>query len=339
MPDNYLRGWESGRRMRRWRAKRGGLRAKPQRFLSTKLGLLADDWLKDQHRKGLSPNTIQTRRLLVRRFLQWCAARNVAEPEWLSVGLMQDWVSWIDHYRTRRHKPYAESTREGLMRAVNGFMDYLVKRRLLTVNPLQGFKIRRSRGRSVPRVMSEEEVKALLEAPDVDDLLGLRNRAMLELLYSSGLRRAELTLLQMEDLRLEVEAVVVRHGKGRKERMVPLGRVAAFWLKRYLKEARPQLLVPEAPSDYLFLTGYGDRFSPGSLGHIVRHYLDRIEFKMGGACHLLRHACATHMLDHGSDLRTIQTLLGHARMDTTEIYTHVSTEHMCKVHHQRHPRG
>jgi len=233
----------------------------------------------------------------------------------------------------------ADSTKEGVMRAVNTFMTYLVEHRVIEANPMEGVRIRRCRGRPIPHVMAEPEVAALLAAPNTSDLLGLRDRAMLELLYSSGLRRAELATLQLDDLRVEGGVLIVKHGKGGKERIVPIGRVATYWLQRYLTEARPELTLEEAPCDYVFLTSFGDRWSVGSLGQVVRKYLDQIGLKMTGSCHLLRHACATHMINHGSDLVTIKTILGHARIDTTEIYTHVSTDRVLEVHQGSHPRG
>ena len=188
-------------------------------------------------------------------------------------------------------------------------------------------------------MLDEDQVTRLLELPDTTDVLGIRDRAMLELTYSSGLRRGEVVALQLSDLIRDASALVVRHGKGGKERIVPVGGIARDCLKRYVEEARPQMVVPDAPAAELFLTAYGDGFSALGWGQAVRKYLTRAGVKCRGGPHLLRHACATHMLDHGADLRTIQTLLGHSRVDTTEIYTHVSPAHLCDVHHRTHPRG
>jgi integrase/recombinase XerD len=218
-------------------------------------------------------------------------------------------------------------------------MEYLHERHIIDSNPLEGHHIRRVRGRTMPNVMSETEVEALLACPNTDDVLGLRDRAIMELFYSNGMRRSELAKLRLSHLRLQHRVLVIRHGKGSKDRIVPIGEAAFLWLSRYLSIARPQLLVPESPSDYVFLSAYGGGFSADYLGQIVRKYMSAIRLNMPGSCHLLRHACATHMLEHGADLRTIQTLLGHSRVDTTEIYTHVTTERMCSVHHQVHPRG
>lgn len=325
--------------MRKWRDRRGGLQAHNEPYLATPLGLMVDEWLMAQKHQGLSANTLQTRRLVLRRFLHWCNSQQIESPEWLSRGLLESWLEWLDEYRTKKGKPLTDYTKEGMVRAVNTFLAYLKDRQVIEANPLAGHHISRVRGRNMPTVLSEAEVELLLSVPDTNDVLGLRDRAILELLYSSGLRRHELVNLQISHLRLNHGVLLVRHGKGAKDRIVPIGAKAHQWLMRYLREARPLLIVPEVRCEYVFVSGYGDGLSSGYLGQIVRNYMNKIGLKVQGSCHLLRHACATHMLEHGADLRVIQTLLGHSRVDTTEIYTHVTTARMCSVHHKVHPRG
>lgn len=333
------KGWERAKEMRKWRDRRGGLKATDQPYLHTALAALVDEWLTVQRHHGLSKKTIQTRRLNLRRFLEWCWMHDVESPEWISRGLIESWLDWLDRYRTKNERPLSASTKEGLARSVNTFMRYLKEHQIIDANPLEGYHISRVRGGTMPTVLSEIEVRALLAAPDTSDVLGLRDRAILELLYSSGLRRKELADLEIPHLRLEHGVLTVRHGKGNKDRIVPVGKIAMSWLKRYLKESRPRLLVHGITCSYVFVSAYGDRFCTDYIGHIIRNYMNQIGLKIHGSCHLLRHACATHMLEHGADLRTIQTLLGHSRVDTTEIYTHVTTDRMCSVHHKVHPRG
>jgi integrase/recombinase XerD len=263
----------------------------------------------------------------------------VTRPEWISRGLVEAWLAWLDEYRTQKGTRYAENTKESMIRSVNAFLAFLLANRRIDFNPLAGTRLRRCHGRPIPAILDEGQVLRLLELPDTDDVPGLRDRAMLELTYSCGVRRSEVVQLRIADLVCGEALIVVRNGKGGKERIVPLGGPAQTWLKRYLEEARPKMVVPGAASEAMFLTGYGDGFSPCSWGHVVRRYLTAAGVIARGGPHLLRHACATHMLDHGADLRTIQTLLGHARLDTTEIYTHVSMGHMRGVHHRTHPRG
>ena len=337
--NRHTKGWERAREMRKWRKRKGGKKARPTKYLETALGACLEDWLNEQRRAGLRPASIEGRRLHLRRFLQWCLSYGVKRPDWISRGLVEAWLGWLDEYRTRSGSFYAESSKESMIRSVHAFLRFLLQHRRIDANPLEGTRLRRCHGQSLPTVLDEDQVTRLLELPDTSDVLGIRDRAMLELTYSSGLRRGEVVSLQLSDLIRDASALVVRHGKGGKERIVPVGGIARDCLKRYVEEARPQMVVPDAPAAELFLTAYGDGFSAMGWGQAVRKYLTRAGVKCRGGPHLLRHACATHMLDHGADLRTIQTLLGHSRVDTTEIHTHVSPAHLCDVHHRTHPRG
>ena len=338
--DKRKKGWDKAKDMRKWRDHKGGLKSrKPHEYLRTALGEAMEDWLNDLRRSGLRPSSIEGRLIHIRHFLKWCWTCQVMRPEWISRGLMEAWLAWLDEYRTRRGGQYADTTKESMIRSVYAFLGYLHLHRRIDSNPLAGTRLRRCHGRSIPTILDEAQVLRILESPNTNDPLGLRDRAMMELTYCSGLRRAEVVGLKMTDLVRGETAVIVRNGKGGKERIVPIGGPAQFWLKRYLTEVRPLQAMPEAPSEMLFLTSYGDGFSAGAWGHVVRHYLSAVGVTAKGGPHLLRHACATHMLDHGADLRTIQTLLGHSRVDTTEIYTHVSMGHLCSVHHSTHPRG
>lgn len=193
----------------------------------------------------------------------------------------------------------------------------------------------------LPKTLSEAQVEALLAAPDTGQALGLRDRAMLELMYASGLRVSELVTLRMFDLS-RADHVVRVMGKGAKERLVPYGEVAALWLQRYLEGARPELLAGK-PSDDLFITARGA--NPGTamtramFWVVVRKYAAMAGIHQHLSPHTLRHAFATHLLNHGADLRAVQMLLGHADISTTTIYTHVARERLAALHARHHPRG
>lgn len=337
--DKHTRGWERAKEMRKWRDHKGGLKEGSHEYLKTALGEALEDWLCVQRRAGLRKASIEGRRLHIRNFLRWCWNCNVTRPEWISRGLLEAWLAWLDEYRKRDGTHYADTSKESMIRSVNSFLCHLHEHRRIDSNPLDGTRLRRCHGRTMPAILDEAQILRLLEMPDTGDVLGLRDRAMLEVSYSSGLRRGEVVGLRITDLIRGESAMMVHNGKGGKDRVVPLGGPAQQWLRRYLEEARPLLLVSGDPCAQLFLTAYGDGFSPGAWGERVRHYLTAAGVKTRGGPHLLRHACATHMLDHGADLRTIQTLLGHSRVDTTEIYTHVSAGRLCRVHHRTHPRG
>jgi integrase/recombinase XerD len=177
-----------------------------------------------------------------------------------------------------------------------------------------------------------------LAVPNVLDPLGVRDRAMLEVFYSTGMRRTELCRLELPDFNAERRTLHIRQGKGKKDRMVPVGERAVAWLGRYLREARPRLCL-DTRTQTLFLTGYGDAFNPDVISRRVTEWMQKAGIAKKGSCHLLRHTCATHMLEGGADIRYIQQLLGHEKLDTTAIYTEVSIKQLQEVHARCHPAG
>ena len=191
--------------------------------------------------------------------------------------------------------------------------------------------------RSLPKSLSEDEVEALLAAPDIDDPIGLRDRAMLELLYASGLRVSELVGLKVTEVSLS-EGVVRVTGKGSKTRLVPMGEVAADWIARYLKEARPAVLEKRL-SDSMFVTQRGTAMTRQAFWYLIKRYALVADIQKPMSPHVLRHAFATHLLNHGADLRVVQMLLGHSDISTTQIYTHVARERLKQLHTAHHPRG
>ena len=207
---------------------------------------------------------------------------------------------------------------------------------MLLHNPASELEMPRPEKRLPQDVLSLGEVQRLMAVPDVADPLGIRDRAMLELFYSTGMRRTELCRLELPDLHTERRTVHIRQGKGHKDRMVPVGGHAAYWLERYLQETRPRLCL-DTRTPALFLTGYGGPFNPDVLSRMVSVWMARAGLPKKGSCHLLRHTCATHMLEGGADIRYIQQLLGHAKLDTTAIYTEVSIKQLQEVHARCHP--
>jgi integrase/recombinase XerD len=185
------------------------------------------------------------------------------------------------------------------------------------------------------QALSLAQVEALLAVPNVVDPLGVRDRAMLELFYSCGLRRAELCRLELSDLNPERRTLTIRKGKGKKDRVVPVGLRAIHWLERYLKEVRPCLCL-DTRTPALFLTGYGEAFNPDVVSRMVAGWIKKVTGRVA-SCHLLRHTCATHMLEGGADIRYIQQLLGHEKLETTAIYTEVSIKQLQEVHTRCHP--
>jgi len=240
-------------------------------------------------------------------------------------------------YLTQRVKAGARPrTTARLLSSLRRFYQYLVREGRLEIDPSAQIDAPKL-GRPLPKALTEAEVEILLQAPDVTQLLGLRDRAMLELLYASGLRVSELVNLQVSQIN-QRQGVLRVVGKGNKERLVPLGEEAAEWLERYLKEARSSLLQGK-PNDELFVTQRGAAMTRQAFWYLIKRYARKAGIAAGLSPHGLRHSFATHLLNHGADLRVLQMLLGHSNLSTTQIYTHVARERLKGVHAAHHPRG
>ncbi len=246
----------------------------------------------------------------------------------------------IQSYFAQRHAQTRATTANRRLTVFRRFFHWCLREHLITVDPTVRMLSARQPLR-VPKTMSEAEVEALLAAPAVDTALGLRDRAMLELMYASGLRVSELVALRRVDLMLGDQVLRVL-GKGSKERLVPYGQEAALWLQRYLDSARPEL-VGQRAQEALFVTARGARagqaMSRVMFWSLVRKYALTADIHRPLSPHTLRHAFATHLLNHGADLRAVQMLLGHADISTTTIYTHIARERLQQLHARHHPRG
>jgi integrase/recombinase XerD len=216
------------------------------------------------------------------------------------------------------------------------FYRYLVREGSLREDPTAQIAMPKV-GRSLPKSLTEEEVEALLAAPTVGDPLGHRDRTMLEVLYATGLRVSELVNLKLAQVNLN-QGVLRIVGKGDRERLIPLGEEAVQWVQQFLQGPRVEILL-ERQTDYLFPTRRGDRMTRQAFWHIIKRYARKAGVEKELSPHTLRHAFATHLLNHGADLRVVQMLLGHSDLSTTQIYTHVARERLKDLHSQHHPRG
>jgi len=224
-----------------------------------------------------------------------------------------------------------------LLSSIRRFYRYLIREGRIKDDPSARVDMPKL-GRPLPKSLTESEVERLLNAPDISSPLGQRDRAMMEVLYSSGLRVSELVRLRMDEINLR-QGVLRVIGKGNRERLVPLGEEAQSWLEQYMKTARVELLGPRRVSDYVFPTRRSDHMSRQSFWHAIKRYARLAEIKSPLSPHTLRHAFATHLLNHGADLRAVQMLLGHSDLSTTQIYTHVARERLKELHGKHHPRG
>ena len=216
------------------------------------------------------------------------------------------------------------------------FFGYIMREGMRSTDPTTEIEMPRI-GRSLPKTLSEDEVDSLLSAPNVDEPLGHRDRAMLELLYATGLRVSELINLKQSQVNFN-QGVLRIVGKGDRERLIPLGEESQRWLKDFIDGPRMEILL-ERQTDYLFPTRRGDRMTRQAFWHIIKRYAEKAGVRKKMSPHSLRHAFATHLLNRGADLRVVQLLLGHSDLSTTQIYTHVARERLKELHSEHHPRG
>ena len=302
------------------------------------LASLADAWLRRFEERAYSPRTIEMHRWALKSFLGWCQERELVNPHQVTKPILESFQRWLYRYKQTNGKPLGVTTQRNRLGAVQRFFAWLCRENLLEANPAADLELPRKPPKLLPKALSAEELAELFALPDTSDVLGLRDRCILEVLYCCGLRRSEVTQLDLEDLDLPRAVLTVRKGKGGKSRTVPLGQRALYWLGRYLETSRPCLEI-EVGERALFISGYGTRLNASYLGNWVKRVMKQAGIEKPGSCHLLRHSCATHMHDNGADIRFIQQLLGHARLDTTQIYTEVSIVQLQEVHARTHPHG
>ncbi|MEQ1969172.1 site-specific tyrosine recombinase XerC [Xenorhabdus nematophila] len=270
------------------------------------------------------------------QFVRWCDERGITTAQQVSFAHLESWQRYLSAQKNPQGYPVAASTLVKKLTNVRLLFGWLVKRQYLLYNPARDLELPRT-DKGLPRhILSEEETARILTMTNSDTPLGLRDRAIMEMLWSSGIRRSELQRLQVDDVDFGRGVVFIRLGKGRKDRVVPFGKSAQQWTQSYLEEVRPRLVWGKDPG-YLFVSNKGKGLTDGSLTQIVRNALHRAEVEKPGGCHLFRHAMATQMLENGADTRHIQAILGHASLETTQIYTRVAIGHLKEVHQQTHP--
>lgn len=283
-------------------------------------------WLED----GLAPNTLAAYRRDLEAFQEWLRLHTGKTLMEVDAGDIQSWFAAM-HARSRA------STANRRLAALRRYYLWARRRGFMAQDPCLELRASRQPPR-FPKTISEAQVEALLKAPDAATTLGLRDRAMLETLYATGLRVSELVNLGVLDVNLNDGVVRVIMGKGGKDRLVPMGAEAQHWVERYLAESRPALLERRR-SDALFVTSRGGPMTRQAFWQLVRRYALKAAIHVPLSPHVLRHAFATHLLNHGADLRVVQMLLGHADISTTQIYTHVARERLRQLHAKHHPRA
>jgi integrase/recombinase XerD len=280
--------------------------------------------------------TISCRRRYLGYLIGFCQQHGVHAADTVSFELLQGYQRSLFEHRKRNGEPLTVATQAQRLIPVCHFFSWLRRSGQLRTNPASDLLMPRPDRRLPEATLSTTEMAALLAAPDVSRPLGLRDRAILEVFYSSALRRQELIDLTIRDVDFERATVFVRRGKGSKDRYVPIAERALFWLRLYLDLARPRF-TNEQTSEQLFLSSVGTPICPDWLSRKIKHYLHDANINKKGSCHLLRHTVATLLLEGGADIRYVAEMLGHTRLETTQRYTHVSIDHLRTIHTTTHP--
>jgi integrase/recombinase XerD len=282
-------------------------------------------WLED----GLSKNTLNSYRFDLSIFVSWLAETKKIELLDVSELEIQEFLAF--KFPTSKSRSISR-----LLATLRRFFRFLLRENKIKEDPtlkIQTPKI----PKSLPKSLSEDEVEGLLEAPDIKTDVGMRDRSMLELLYACGLRVSELVGIQLTEVILS-DGVIRVTGKGSKTRLVPMGEEAVDWIKKYLVESRQNILNKQT-SKFLFVTNRGGEMTRQAFWYLIKKYALMANIDKPMSPHILRHAFATHLINHGADLRVVQMLLGHSDISTTQIYTHVARERLKKLHQEHHPRG
>ena len=285
--------------------------------------------------RNYAEQTLASREPWLVVFAEWCAARGVLRPREVTKPILERYRRQLYYHRKKNGRALTFGSQKARLAPLKLFFAWMTRHNALLWNPASELDLPRVEKR-LPRALTAEEAEAVVSQPVLSDLLGLRDRAILETLYSTGMRRSELVHLNLADFAAEQGTVFISQGKGKKDRMVPIGERAIAWVHKYLIDVRPHFVVNDT-EEAVFLSESGARVEAGTLTHRVGRYVESANIGKRGSCHLLRHTMATLMLEGGADVRFIQEMLGHASLETTEVYTRVSIRALRAVHEATHP--
>lgn len=286
--------------------------------------------------RGYRPQGMATAERYIRDFIAWSDERGVTHPQQVTRQVIERYQRWLYHYRKRDGSPLSIAGQRCKLVPLRGFFRWLTRVAEIPVNPAADMELPRKIKRLPRVVLTAEEAERVMACVDLGTPIGLRDRAMLEVLYATGVRRHELASLELGDIEAERAVMLIREGKGGKDRLLPMGERALYWVTEYLERGRPQLAW-NAEDKTLFLGAEGKRLSALWLSTLIAKRVDAAQLGKRGGCHLWRHTMATLMLEGGADLRFIQAMLGHAELSTTQIYTQVAIRQLQAVHAMTHP--
>ncbi len=297
---------------------------------------LVEEFCEDMAARGYSPRTIGNRRAMLAFLAAWLAGRGVTRPADVTRPVLESYQRHLFHYRKKNGDPLSFRSQSQRLLAVRAFYKWAARGRHVLHNPASEIELPKAERRLPRPALTAAEAELVLAQPDVSDPLGVRDRAILEVFYSTGIRRSELAGLAVTDIDADRQTLLVRQGKGKQDRMIPIGQRALAWTGRYLTEVRPKLALGDDDGS-LFLTADGEPFSLDRLTQLASRHVKASGVPKAGACHLFRHTMATVMLEGGADIRYIQAMLGHARLDTTQIYAQVTIRALQAIHAATHP--
>jgi integrase/recombinase XerD len=296
-----------------------------------------NEYLEWMRIKNYSERTVGNRELYLGYFIQWAEERGITKPAEVTKPILERYQRYLYHYRKHRDgKPLSFRSQYSRLVPVRAFFKWLTRYNHILYNPASELDLPRLEKRLPRHVLTTSEAEKVMMQTNIGNPLGIRDRAILEVLYSTGMRRMELIGLNRYDLDMERGTLLIRQGKGKKDRMIPIGDRAIAWTEKYIYEVRPSYVI-EPDEGCLFLTNDGEPFSPNRLTQLARNYVNAADIAKKGACHLFRHTMATLMLENGADIRYIQQMLGHADLSTTQIYTQVSIRQLKEIHSATHP--
>ena len=302
----------------------------------TPLAMLMEKHLENLRLKNYSEYTIKGRRVHINFFLDWAHERGITEPVEVTRTILERYQKHVFEYRKSNGEPLGFGGQHDRIVPLRVWFKWMARQHHILHNPASEIELPRTPQRLPKAVLTASEAERVMLETDVGDVLSLRDRAILETFYSTGMRRLELASLKLWDLDLERATATIRLGKGKKDRFIPLGDRCAAWIAKYIVESRVKL-VSEPDDKTVFLSNAGEPFSLDHLSDLVRGYVDASGIGKRGACHLFRHTMATLMLEGGADIRFIQAMLGHADLKTTQIYTHVAIRQLQEIHRATHP--
>lgn len=285
--------------------------------------------------RGYTAQTLYGYERYLRELISWCHSTGLRTVQQLQAQILERYLLSLQEYRKRDGQPLSSLSKQSKLIPIRSFGRWLVKAKYLQVNPAAELHLVRTATRAPVPVLNMSDIAGLVAQPDVGKALGIRDRAMIETLFSTGIRRMELANLRINDIDFVSQTVRIRHGKGDKERLIPIAQESLIWIRRYIDEVRGWISGSE--QGVLFLTQNGEPFNLAWLGTVIGQHLHKAVPGRKGACHILRHTMATMMLENGADIRYIQAILGHAQLSTTQIYTRVSMSKLHSVYVKTHP--